>query len=1615
MKKALFLFFLFLPTTLFNQVVISYIQPDIVAPGMNSYIEFIAPYNAYGNFGADGTYYNELNSPIKIEVVNPADIWKVTFGPVVVSWQGRLISTQVFAHPALKPNSWDWSLLSNEFKIKVRVNKNGVLSNEVDLYIVKPFPFGDRNTSSERILGEGTLGKRSPRGAMIVDRMILANAKYFVSTNDTDPNTPGNQGYLPFILISKGSIVGGNNTIISVDGGTDGGQQRLQDAGPGGGGGGGRFYDAGWFCDNSRNGDDGGNGFVGGGAGGRNNSSILVVSNSMKLPGVGSFEDTSKTPARGYSLNGIPPSYKDSVYESAGGGTGHPFGRSGEHCNDGNKCIPSGGYGGGSGVKHNTPGGSGGYATDGGGNNNSGGKAIGNRMIVPLAGGSGGASGNPQSVCNFSGSGGGGGGALMIYAPEIRNVKISAKGAQGQNGVNSSNGGGGSGGAVITSAKIAVDNGGDQSIFIEGGKAGGGTNQYGGWGRVRRDAPIWNVFVGGAASVAETYYQGPTTDTTQFIKPLVPFTITGTKKFEDSLELWLKPETRPWTKVGTIPSGQIFWELQMLLDRTDSVYYFLAMQSVPNPEKINEYRSEPDFIMTQAAANVLILEKIPEFHCTDTLFTDTLLACDGQQVSFKAKIHNLGDADLILNRAYSVRGFISANVNNVVVPPFDSTEIIITYLYNKNQPLKVVDTLLIEHNDYWTQLSNPFPIAFDITLKELRLASNLHKFISPFNHEINLNNVKSYTINACLGETYKILASVQNATDTVLNLEQISTNNSNSSALILGNKKITPLDTATFELTILANTKGISKYYFYYKLLECDNIIDSLEIILNTKEAELTFLDSGEFPDTRIGNSNTKTIRLKNTGETKVYLRSISIDIIGSSDFIILGINPPIPDTLYPNDEIQITVRFAPTIQSNNINGQLLANTISTVSSCQYDILLPLKGMGIQANVFVSKYLIDFDTLYLCDNAFDTIYVKNPSNSTARFFITKPATIKGSPAFKIHSQPQTPIGLSPNDSVFYTIKFEQGYPGNHIAELTIYTDETGSEEIKVQIKGTKDTLNVEIIPNPINLGNVAVGQTVNTNFSIHNKGLLPLNLSNIKFANLNVQGTFNPTTSEIKPNQSLSVNLTILVDKKINPNELINITFEECQWETNENLVLNKLFSRVTTNSPINFGIVSGCEDTVKTILVANTGDAAFTLNSWTIEGVDRNLFEFRGQSLTLPADIQPGKDFQMLIAFTPLLSTNGNKQAYVKFGAKCNGEDTTIIVNLIGEKRSTAIAVPDNLNFGNRVINTFTQQIFTLKNEGLFPIQILSINTPRNYPNIFEIKPDYTGYILQPGESITFTISFTPTELIKYIDTLIIQTKYKNCEENIYVSLEGTGIPPRIMTLRLPRIELIDPRTENHSIPIFAKVENDTLLNYKIDTLEISFNRALFYPKTLQNGQILYKYIVNGKYLLGLQINNINLNELNKEVEIARLVGDVLLGNDTATTLEFSRIGQFDTERVQRIETTNGYLSIKVCREGGNRLLEVQNNPVGITISPIPITEDAEIKLKLLEIGYHKLELFNLNGNLIKEIASFIITHNEAKEKSLVLNIRDISNGVYLLKLTTPTSYVTTLIVVNK
>ncbi|MDP4231167.1 MAG: choice-of-anchor D domain-containing protein [Bacteroidota bacterium] len=575
------------------QPVISYLLPDIGTPGMNTYMEVIAPISDTSDFGVDGFYFGNRSDIIQIVCANPSDTQYVRFGPCVVSWKGRMISTQVFVLPWANPSSSDWR---NGIKIPIQVLFDGDLSNADTFYIVQP----QHLSSSIVLTSPGTLGsgsgwgQRSRRGAMIVDSLALAaTGTYTFSTSDCDPFTPGNQGFLPFTLISKGRInIASSTTLDASSTGVDGG--------PGGGGGG-----DGLICDTK-----GGDGFTGGGG----NSHWYNSCDGSEPAGDGTGNAQN-------GLNGVPGGETSFQNEGGGGGTGHPFGAGGAagYFSSANS-NPPGSFGGGNGgpqccSPQEGGGGGGGFAIkgfDGGlvSIHTSGGNINGNPELVPLSGGSGGGGGNVNSADISgigAGSGGGGGGAIILYG-----LQTSIKGtirSNGGNGVNSFNndgaGGGGSGGAVICGGKISV---GVNSVTVSGGVGGIGqpldAGQDGGsgsTGRARFDGP---APVPISVTSRASKFAGPSTDASDTVAKT--FTLTGSGNGSD-IQILVRPLHGQWSQavvVSNYARNGNLWSTTITLPGNDSVYLLAAAQKILNPSS-TAYTADPTWILSQSAANIL--------------------------------------------------------------------------------------------------------------------------------------------------------------------------------------------------------------------------------------------------------------------------------------------------------------------------------------------------------------------------------------------------------------------------------------------------------------------------------------------------------------------------------------------------------------------------------------------------------------------------------------------------------------------------------------------------------------------------------------------------------------------------------------------------------------------------------------------------------------------------------------------------------------------------------------------------------------------------------------------------------------------------------------------------
>jgi len=216
---------------------------------MNVQVQFIGGGN-YNSTDVVSTNSSDI-------VVGPVVV--TDFSGDVVSTNGKVLSTVFFINVTASPQAVNVTVggdnLNRLFEI---VDTSGTFIGTGDYSGQSgTFTLGDDS---------GVNGNRTIGGTIVLDSLLVPSGVTLnVNVTDLDASTPGNQGYLPAVILVDGpvqingtiDIAGQVGQSTTTDAGGDGG-----DGGPGGGGG------AGGGSQDNNAASDGGDGFTGGGAGG---------------------------------------------------------------------------------------------------------------------------------------------------------------------------------------------------------------------------------------------------------------------------------------------------------------------------------------------------------------------------------------------------------------------------------------------------------------------------------------------------------------------------------------------------------------------------------------------------------------------------------------------------------------------------------------------------------------------------------------------------------------------------------------------------------------------------------------------------------------------------------------------------------------------------------------------------------------------------------------------------------------------------------------------------------------------------------------------------------------------------------------------------------------------------------------------------------------------------------------------------------------------------------------------------------------------------------------------------------------------------------------------------
>ena len=305
---------------------------------------------------------------------------------------------------------------------------------------------------------------------------------------------------------------------------------------------------------------------------------------------------------------------------------------------------------------------------------------------------------------------------------------------------------------------------------------------------------------------------------------------------------------------------------------------------------------------------------------------------------------------------------------------------------------------------------------------------------------------------------------------------------------------------------------------------------------------------------------------------------------------------------------------------------------------------------------------------------------------------------------------------------------------------------------------------------------------------------------------------------------------------------------------------------------------------------------------------------------------------------------------------------------------------IENDLQFVFNGLNNPGNKTFSIINNGSIPIKwnVQSLNG-------FSIKSIQPPLAL-PGESSIVTVYYNGPIDISSENYLLVNDSCYN-QDSILLNVVSAGNGLAILSL---------PQMETRKIGEIFEYPITLSNSIKLDEAGVtSISGQLFFNHTLMRPTKLNSRIVNDVRIIPFELNNLEKGSVyNIEME-------ALWGNDSCAVISMdSLIANGNTTEIEIDQVIGIFCVSDLCYEGGVRLIDLSTELSASLILVDNSSELLNIELNLIEKGLTNISIIDFNGRQIKNLL------NEEMSlgfNNILSNISDIANGVYMIKIVTP------------
>jgi len=455
-----------------------------------------------------------------------------------------------------------------------------------------------------------------------------------------------------------------------------------------------------------------------------------------------------------------------------------------------------------------------------------------------------------------------------------------------------------------------------------------------------------------------------------------------------------------------------------------------------------------------------------------------------------------------------------------------------------------------------------------------------------------------------------------------------------------------------------------------------------------------------------------------------------------------------------------ITVQFTPeTGQPACAVVEILSN--DEVSPTVYALLT---GQGDAPQLCATNLVVDFGTLYLGDTANDAFVVE--SCGTRPITLTSLTTNEKFPNPFGLTAPSLPVTLDPGATLSIPVSFSPleerawSLAGGTAGQVLILDGDQNAYQLAAEGVGVKEpSCEILAVPNVLNFGSVAEGQSSTTQVAVRNVGERECNVSSIgvrapagDFSAVVQGGNAAPI---LQPGDVVTVDVTfapptatgtqtgfldIASDDPVSPTTTVNLSGTGVQ--------ITPCFLQASPTG-VNFGQQAIGQTVEIEVSLTNIGVEDCSLREVALStgapdfGVIASIFPLLGTM------VQPGGSSTILVTYRPYTegAHAGNVEVtFREFGF--GNPDQTLNIPLTGSGLSPAICVsPQDIDFGAVAPNTTADENVTVSNCGPVALGLNGLQLRAgSHPDFHVVSAPDLPTTLQPGASTIVTVRAAPT-----------------------------------------------------------------------------------------------------------------------------------------------------------------------------------------------------------------------------------------------------------------------------